>query len=161
MKKLALLFLMLGTTLNALALTPMQKLARAIAKAEGFGVHGTKPTRLHNPGDIRSRFPHAYPGQAGIDRQGYVMFKTDRAGWAALESQIERAANGDSKFYTVNSTLKQMSRRYATSPTWVKNVARALGATPNTQLWEILDVPPVVTTRSNPHELVLILGGIQ
>jgi len=136
-------------------------LARAIAKAEGFGVLGSKPSRLHNPGDIRSRKQHAYPGQIGLDRQGYVIFKNDRAGWAALEGQIDRIAAGDSKFYSANMTLRQLARRYATSPTWVKNVAKNLGVTPNASLFEILDVPPVITARNNPHELDFVLGGVQ
>jgi hypothetical protein len=143
-RKLVLFLLMLASSLHSFATTPVQNLARAIAKAEGFYTRGSKPARLHNPGDIRSQLHHAYPGQVGIDRQGYVLFRNDRAGWAALEAQIDRIAAGDSKFYTVNSTLKQMARRYATSPTWIRNVAHNLGVTPDTQLWEILDVPPLL-----------------
>jgi hypothetical protein len=161
MRKLALLFLMLCATLHAWSLTPTQKLARAIAKAEGFGVKGAIPTRYHNPGDIRASRGVRYPGQIGLNKSGYVIFKNDKAGWAALEDQIDRIAAGQSRFYTVNDTLKQLAKKYATSPTWIRNVAHNLGVTSGTNLFEILDVPPVLTTRSNPHELDFILGGVQ
>jgi hypothetical protein len=56
-------------------------------------------------------------------------------------------------------TLRQLAKLYATSPLWVKNVAKNLGVTPNTTLAEILDVPPVVTVKPNSHTLDFILEG--
>jgi hypothetical protein len=72
----------------------VHSLAVAIAKAEGFGVKGTVPTRYHNPGDIRSRSLHAYKGQVGLNRCGYVIFKNDKAGFAALETNLMLMASG-------------------------------------------------------------------
>ena len=144
---------LLTASVIAHALTPTQKLAHAIAKAEGFGTRNAKPTRLHNPGDIRARRGNAYPGQVGVDKQGYAIFKTDHAGWAALEGQIEKIITGASRFYTVNMTLAQISRSYATSSIWVKNVAKNLGVTPDTSLFEILDVAPAIIVVPNAHSL--------
>jgi len=144
---------LLTASVVAHALTPTQKLAHAIAKAEGFGTRNAKPTRLHNPGDIRARRSNAYPGQIGVDRQGYAIFKTDRAGWFALEAQIDKIVTGASNFYSVNSTLKQLGRGYATSSIWVKNVAKNLGVTPDTSLFEILDVAPAIIVVPNTHSL--------
>ncbi len=144
---------LLTASVIAHALTPTQKLAHAIAKAEGFGARNAKPTRLHNPGDIRARCGNAYPGQVGIDKQGYAIFKTDRAGWAALEAQIDKIVVGASRFYSVNSTLRQLGRGYATSSIWARNVAKNLGVTPDTSLFEILDVAPAIIVVPNAYSL--------
>ena len=141
------------------AATPVQTLAHAIAKAEGFGSKGAVPTRYHNPGDIRASRGVKYPGQIGLNSHGYVIFKNDRAGWDAMQSQLDKILSGDSKFYSISMTLRQLAKRYATSPLWVKNVAKNLGVTADTTLAEILDVPPVVTMKSNLHALDFILEG--
>jgi len=145
---------LLTASVVAHAVTPTQKLAHAIAKAEGFGASKTNlPTRCHNPGDIRARRGVHYPGQVGLNSRGYVIFKDDRAGWTALESQIEKIITGASRFYNVNMTLAQISRSYATSSIWVKNVAKNLGVTPGTSLFEILDVAPAIIVVPNTHSL--------
>lgn len=131
------------------AQTPIQKFAHAIAKAEGFGVKGAKPTRNRNPGDIRASAGVKYPGQIGRDRFGYVIFRTERDGWRALEAQIEKLVAGESRYYSVNMELREYAKKYATSPTWVKNVAHNLGVTPRTQIFEVLSVPPVVALSSH------------
>jgi len=151
---------LLTASVVAHALTPTQKLAHAIAKAEGFGARNAKPTRLHNPGDIRALRGNAYSGQIGVDRQGYAIFKTDRAGWAALEGQIEKIIAGTSHLYNVNMTLARIGRGYAASSTWVKSVANNLGVAADTSLFEILDVAPVVTVPSDVRA-AKFLGGTQ
>jgi hypothetical protein len=159
MKKIFAIALLLLMSSMAWAHSP---LATAIARAEGFGASKKNiPTRYHNPGDIRASRGVHYPGQAGLNKHGYVIFRDDKAGWAALEDQLNRIVTGESRFYTVNDSLQQMARKYATSRTWVRNVAHILGVTPGTSLWQILDVPPVVMARSNPHELDFLLGGAQ
>lgn len=141
MKKLLMMTLMFAAA-HSWAATPVSRLAHAIAKAEGFYVRGSIPNRLHNPGDIRSKLQHAYPGQIGLNRHGYVIFKDDASGWAALTSQIDKIISGESTKYNVNMTLAQLARKYATSPTWVRNVSRFLSVKLDTRLWEILDVAP-------------------
>ena len=123
----------------------VHSLAVAIAKAEGFGVKGTVPTRYHNPGDIRSRLPHAYKGQIGLNPQGYVIFKNDKAGFAALETNLLLMASGDSKFYGPSMTITKVAKVYATGwRLWSKNVCKTLG------------VPPTTTLRTyfTPEEIV-------
>jgi hypothetical protein len=128
------------------------RLAKAIARAEGFYVKGSIPNRLHNPGDIRSHSLHAYPGQIGLSH-GYVVFRNNRAGWSALEHQITRMVEGSSKYYNVNMTLNQFSKKYAESPTWIKNVSKILDVTFSTPMWEILGVAPVVCVQPNLYAL--------
>jgi hypothetical protein len=139
-------------TMNVTAMTvrvptatasPTQTLAKAIARAEGFYVKNSIPNRLHNPGDIRSHSLHAYPGQIGLSH-GYVVFRNNRAGWNALEHQITKMVEGGSRLYSVNMTLNQFSKKYAESPTWVKNVSSILNVTSSTRMWEILDVAPIL-----------------
>jgi hypothetical protein len=154
------LLLSLTTQLWA-ASQQQQQLMKAIAKAEGFEVKGAVPTRYHNPGDIRASHGVKYPGQVGLNKHGYVIFKNDRFGWDAMQSQLDKIINGESKFYSVNMTLRQFAKCYATSPLWVKNVAKNLGVTPNTTLAEILDVPPIVMVKQNRHALDFILEGVK
>jgi hypothetical protein len=122
--------------------TPQGRLAQAIAKAEGYGVRGTIPTRCNNPGDLKVVRGWLYPGQVGVCKGGHVRFKTAAEGWAALNHQLDKIVEGTSR-YTVNSTLASMARRYAGNyRVWAKNVAHNLGVTPDAELWEILDVAP-------------------
>lgn len=157
MKSLLLALLVLGTTYSW-ALTPTQALARAIARAEGFYAPGSKPQRFHNPGDIRASRGVHYDGQISTDRQGYVIFRRDADGWAALEDQIQRILDGSSRFYSVNNTLRQLAKRYATSPTWAKNVASALRCEPTAPLWEVLGTAPVVTAKVDSHALASLFS---
>lgn len=122
----------------------VQTLAKAIAKAEGFGVKGALPTRLHNPGDMKAVRGYVYPGQVGIGKGGHVRFRNDAAGWAALTRQLNKILEGTSR-YTVNMNLRQIGKHYAGNwRVWSKNVAKNLRMTPDTSLWEILDVPPIL-----------------
>lgn len=136
--------LMLLLTTACFAQDKVHTFARAIAKAEGFERKGTLPNRYRNPGDLKAVTGYKYPGQIGVSKRGYVVFRTNAAGWSALEHQIEKIINGESR-YTVNMTLKEISKKYSGgSRVWAKNVARNLGVTPDVYLWEILDVAPVL-----------------
>lgn len=110
--------------------------ATAVAHAEGFGVHRAVPTRYHNPGDIRStRNGHHYAGQIGLNRSGYVIFKNDAYGWAALKDQLVRMASGQSAHYGTDMTITKVAKVYATGwRVWSKNVSKELGVEPNTTL---------------------------
>jgi len=97
--------------------------AHAIAKAEGFGLRNTLPTRFHNPGDIK--------------RKGhYIRFKSDAEGWSALRKQIARLASGESKHYRLDMTIDQVSKTYAGDHRWGRIVARELGVSPSATLDE-------------------------
>jgi hypothetical protein len=133
--------------------------AHAIAHAEGFGVRNTIPTRYHNPGDIRSRRGgRHYAGQVGLNRHGYVIFKNDAAGFAALKDQLRLMVSGQSKHYGADMTLERVARIYATGwKRWAKNVAKQLGVSPSVTLVEYFDIPPSVQVSDDGHALSSIL----
>lgn len=111
-------------------------LAHAIARTEGFYAHGSKPARLHNPGDLK---------RAG----NYIKFANDATGFAALRAQIVKILNGQSHAYRLDMSIRQMARLYATSPLWPKNVAKILGVPQTASLRSYLcggnlDAPPVL-----------------
>ena len=140
------LFILLATTLCS-AQDREQTLVKAIAKAEGFNRAGSIPSRYHNPGDLKAVKGYKFPGQVGVGKGGHVRFKNDAAGWNALTHQIDKIIAGNSH-YTVNMNLKEISKKYASNwRVWSKNVAHNLGVTPETDLWEILDVPPILEAR--------------
>lgn len=111
-------------------------LVHAIAHAEGFGIPHALPTRCHNPGDLKS---HAH----------YRYFRTDAAGFQALTGQIVLIIEGRSRNYTLDMTIKQLARKYASSARWAKNVSTSLGVPKTTTLRTWLcngnvDVPPQI-----------------
>lgn len=137
----------------------VQSLADAIAKAEGFGVKGAIPTRYHNPGNIRStKSGHHYDGQVGLNRSGYVIFKSDRFGWRALREQLELMASGQSAHYGTNMTILKVAKIYATGwKLWAKNVSQGLGVSPATTLKEYFTVtaPSFIMPGESSREQLL------
>ena len=70
----------------------LMRLSQAIAKREGFGLAGTVPTRLNNPGDLiyahqHDALPHGVTGRDGKLRV-YAAFPSVMDGWLALYNQI-------------------------------------------------------------------------
>jgi hypothetical protein len=132
--RLIIAFLILACT--AFAQDKVERFAKAIAHAEGFGVKGAIPTRYHNPGNLRV-LPNGvkFPGQVGQGKLYYVIFKNDSAGWAALRHQIEKALSGESRFYNLHTTFRQLAKTYAeVYKPWLKNVTRELGVEPDDTL---------------------------
>ena len=158
MKRLfTLLFLIL--TVPAWAQSNIQRLAQAIAKAEGFYTKGTIPQRCFNPGDIKAVHGWTYPGHVGVCKGGLIRFKNATYGWQALYGQLEKVAARESKVYTPEMTLNQAAHKYAGDwRTWARNVAHNINVTPGTTLAELLDVPPAVVVKYDTHELDLILA---
>src|SRR5208282_3087359 len=83
--------------------------------------------------------------------QRYVIFRTKADGWAALYTLVDKILSNQSAHYNTSMTFRQLARRYATSPTWVKNVTHNLGTTPGTTIAEYFDLPPVLVVRTNLH----------
>lgn len=134
---------LLALLLTTSCFSQVQTLAKAIAKAEGFEQKGTIPNRYNNPGDLKVVRGYRYPGQVGVGKGGHVIFRSG-AGWAALEHQINKIIDGTSR-YNVNMTLEEIGKKYAGNwRVWSTSVARNLGVTPRTSLWEVLDVPPAM-----------------
>lgn len=106
--------------------------AQSIARQEGFGVPGARPTRNHNPGNLTGRM---WTGQ--VDAQGFAIFATDAQGWDALYRQLQLIANGRSRVYSPQMTIAQMAAKYSPKPdptTWADNVSAFAGFTPDTTL---------------------------
>lgn len=104
--------------------TGVRKMARAIAKAEGFGKIGAIPTRAHNPGDL------VIPGWKGdkLGAEGISVFADDEAGWRALAKQIQLIADGKSHVYTPTMSILEMAKKWTATEQiiWAENVAAHL-----------------------------------
>jgi len=72
-------------------------LATAISHAEGFGRHGTIPSRYHNPDDLKAH-PDSVPlaGQVRIGKAGLILFRDDEAGKAAPGDHFLKMMDGRS-----------------------------------------------------------------
>ncbi len=128
----------IGGTL-ALSRPSEVRLAHAIAKAEGFGMRRTTPTRYHNPGDLKAA-GFKYEGQIGIGKGRHVIFASDTAGWNALYHQIHKMVCGDSKHYSPQMMIAEVAKKYAGNwRVWSRNVAWNLGVSESTRLEELKD----------------------
>jgi hypothetical protein len=106
----------------------IERIARAIARAEGYGVPGAIPTVRNNPGNIK--------GSDGVIKT----YATPEEGWAALYRQVTMMFTGESRFYNASMTLAEIARIYtgeARYMDWANNVAKFLGVTPQTRLIEV------------------------
>lgn len=108
-------------------------ICKAIATAEGYGVHGAIPTVRNNPGDLEK-----VPGLV-------TTYPTVQAGWDALRAQVTRIMTGTSTAgYRPDMPIIQISAIYvlgnldATQDSnviaWATNVANALDLTVNDPL---------------------------
>lgn len=107
----------------------LERIARAIAKAEGYGVPGAIPTVRNNPGNIRS-LTAPYP---------VATYASPEEGWAALYRQVGRMLAG-SALYPADWTIEQVAKRYtgeAQYMNWARNVASELGV-PTTAIFSQL-----------------------
>lgn len=136
----------------------IHKFADAIARTEGFYHRGTLPNRLHNPGDLRSSRRDVYPGQVGL-RRGYVVFSSDRWGWAALYAQIQRVIDGASTKYTLDMTFAHIARVYAASPQWPRTLCKILNISPQLTLREYLGIAPRVSFTEVQHDFPVWASG--
>lgn len=100
---------------------PIQRFARAIAHAEGFGIPGAIPTRAHNPGDLK--IPN-WPGPTL--GEGISVFDSDGAGWNALYKQLQAILTGRSSYYYLDMSIAEMGAIWAGGDpggSWARNVA--------------------------------------
>ena len=84
--------------------------SQVIGKEEGFGNPGERPTRNHNPGDLKppGGKPNFWDGQTGVDAQGFAVFEDDLHGWAALHTDLRVAI-----LRHAGATLQQFMGFYA------------------------------------------------
>lgn len=107
--------------------TRLQRVAEAVAKAEGYGVPGAIPTVRNNPGNIRS--------SAGP----IATYATPEDGWNALYRQLSGMLDG-SALYPPDWTIEQVAARYTGESAymnWARIVAGELGV-PTTYIFSEL-----------------------
>lgn len=109
--------------------------AKAIAKAEGFGVPGAIPTLANNPGDL------VIPGWAGMKLgAGISVFSSVNEGWDRLYKQLNLILQGRSAEYSLNDTIESTARKWTeTDPTtWALIVSSSLEVQSNRTLGDLL-----------------------
>jgi len=121
--------------LNSSADDRTQKLAQAIAGAEGFYVQGSRPQRNHNPGDMTQDLIGKAVGTDGP----FVVYANDADGWANLYAQINMWYSGASNNADGTSTISDLSSFYTTTQksSWAVNVANGLGVSVDTPINQI------------------------
>jgi hypothetical protein len=112
-----------------------QRLAQAIASAEGFYVAGSRPQRNNNPGDLTVDITGAGIGWDGP----FVIYASAADGWAALDQQTEEMLSNTSGIYNNAMTISQVASKYTTTNQagWAATVAGQLGVGVDTPLSQI------------------------
>ncbi len=109
----------------------IQKIAQAIAKAEGFYVAGSVPARANNPGDLKL----GDTGNGTID--GKTIFPDLNTGWQALYHQVGLMISGQSNYYDSSMTWRDIANTWVGTTdanNWMLNVVTALGVSPDSTL---------------------------
>lgn len=112
----------------------IDKLAKAIARAEGFYVTGSRPARNHNPGNMTQDLINKATGKDGP----FVVYANDTDGFENLRRQLWLAWGG-SAIYNPTMTIAEFASHWTTTQQtiWAQNVATALGVTTDTQLQQL------------------------
>jgi hypothetical protein len=133
-----------GTAIQSISMETSQalidKLAYAIAVAEGFFVSGSRSQRNHNPGDFETDIT-----RKGVTMDGpYVVYANDTDGWEALKVQVSLMLSGRSRVYTPSMTISDVAYKYADgehdpvgASNWAENVASQLGVDTSTRLQDL------------------------
>jgi L-asparaginase II len=126
------ILLQMGGSVDSSASGGVQRLAQAIATAEGFYVAGSRPQRNHNPGDMTQDLI----GKAIAKDGFFVVYANDADGWANLYAQINLWLSGGSSHANAQSTISDLSGFYTTDnqSTWAINVANSAGVTVDTPI---------------------------
>lgn len=119
------------TGTNVLIEDGIQRLASAIAHAEGYGSQGAIPTLANNPGDLKL-------GDHGYGTiNGKTKFGSPAEGWAHLRAQIRLGWLDRSDYYGPDDTFRQIAETWTGgdhSEEWLKSVTADLGVGPDTTL---------------------------
>jgi len=116
------------------ATSTVQRIANAIAYAEGFNVPNSRAARNRNPGNLTASFgfPVEWDGM-------FAIFQTLEDGWTALRMQVQMMRDGSSTYYDPTMSIEQIAQVYtATDPSaWASNVAAQLGVSVTTPIGAI------------------------
>jgi hypothetical protein len=126
---------MTGNAADTSASSTVQRIAQAIATAEGFYRAGSRPARNHNPGDVQKDLI----GKAIAMDGPFPVYANDADGWANLYAQINLWLNGGSAYAGPDSTIGDLSEFYTANDqsSWAVNVANALGVSIDTPIGQI------------------------
>lgn len=131
----AVILLSIGDSIDSSGSPQVEKLAQAIASAEGFYVSGSRASRNHNPGDMTQDLIGKGIGMDGP----FVIYGSDADGFANLFAQINKWLRGESPNATAESTISDLSHFYTTDnqASWAMNVANAAGVSIDTPIGAI------------------------
>jgi hypothetical protein len=97
----------------------IERFAKAIARAEGFGI----------------------PGSTNRIGEGITVFASDEEGWNALYHQLGLIAIGHSHVYSPSMTILEMAEKWTATVSqqqgWATNVAAYLGVPITTTLQQV------------------------
>jgi hypothetical protein len=118
----------------------VERVSKAFAKSEGFGVPGALPTRCHNPGDLTDDGDVGFgtARSVGYGAADITIYACDEDGWNAMRKKVRRALEGNSKVYRSGFTIEEVGMIWARDPNWAINAARELGVSPSTTLEELV-----------------------
>jgi hypothetical protein len=113
---------------------PVKTFAQAIARAEGFYVRDSIPSRAHNPGDLKVSNKPTLPGTS------ITQFASDDEGWQALYKQLWLIVTSKSSVYDLGMSIDDMAHEWTATEqsAWASNVALYSGADRSTPLWQVL-----------------------
>jgi hypothetical protein len=112
----------------------IDRLSKAIARAEGFYVPGSRSARNHNPGNMTQDLIKKSIGKDGA----FVVYANDADGFENLRRQLWLIWGG-SAYYNPTMTIAEFASVWtATQQTeWAANVANALGVSVSTQIQQL------------------------
>jgi len=114
--------------------TQIDRIADAIAYAEGFYTAGTRPARNNNPGDLTMDFGFPTLGMDGP----FPIFATLEDGWRALKKQVSEILDNTSTIYNADMRIVDIAMHYANGDlAWAGNVAARLGVSPYTRISDV------------------------
>lgn len=130
----AAIFLIVEGGLPIVPSTAAQKIAKAIARAEGFYAQGSLPQRANNPGNLER-------GDIGYGMiSGKTIYPSPGQGWNALYAQVQAMLDGSSQYYDPTMTISDIAPIYTgndNSISWAQNVADSLGVDVDTPIGQI------------------------
>lgn len=112
-----------------------QRIAQAIALAEGYNSPGSRPNRNNNPGDLTGN----YAGTAIASDSIFDVYANATDGWNALYRQVGLWLTNSSSVANRDTTIAELAQSYTTTDqaSWAAHVASALGVNVDTPLSEV------------------------
>jgi hypothetical protein len=125
-------FFIFGGNLPIAPSTTVQKIAKAIATAEGFYVQNSIPQRANNPGDLEL-------GDKGLGTiAGKTIYSSPSAGWQALYHEVQLILDNQSRYYNSGMTIAEVGNIYSGGDSnWAQNVADTLGVDVETPIGQV------------------------